>query len=651
MRKIRLSVAEVFGLFVGIICVPMLSAQTADEMRTKAIEVLKSDAPFEQKSTACRDLARVGNKDCVPLLAGMLGDEKMSHMARYALEPIPDKAVDEAFRAALDKLNGKLLSGVIGSIGARRDTGSVDILAKYLNNGDGDVVRTTAMALGRIGTMDSGKVLLNALADAKGENVTRICDGLLTCGGNLLAEGRESKAKAVYDGMLSQNLPARLRAAALRGAVLCEKSDSMKLFANMIQDKELCVFGMALRVATELKGKKVTGILLSEIGKLPADRVVPVVRVLGKLGDRAALPALLEMTKKGDKATRIEAIQAAAEIGDGSAVPVFVDLMKDSDAEVSLAANTAMNGLPGEGVDSAIVKMLEKPDPALRVKMIEVAGQRRIIKARPVLLKDMSDGDVAVRIAAAKSYGELAGAAELPVLIEMMAKSSDAGEIGTYERVLGSVCSLANDKDACARKLIEALAKATVAVKPALLKVLGITGGTEALKAVRTSVDDADKDVHLAAIRVLCEWKTIEAVPVLVDMAKNLASDTDKLLSLRGCLGMAMKTDIPEQDRIQICKQASGLIQRDEERRMLLGALGRIMNAASLEMVLPYLDNEKVRGDAIHAVIALVEPPKRGPSVTGKPAVEALRKVVAIGGNSAQIGKARELLNKMEGQK
>jgi len=130
MSDKKILFAVVLFLSVCMFSVSALNAETADEIRAKALAVLKSDAPFEQKSTACRDLVRVGNKDCVPVLAGMLGDEKMSHMARYALEPMQGKAVDEALRAALDKLNGKLLSGVIGSIGARRDSGAVELLGK-----------------------------------------------------------------------------------------------------------------------------------------------------------------------------------------------------------------------------------------------------------------------------------------------------------------------------------------------------------------------------------------------------------------------------------------------------------------------------------------------------------------------------------------
>ena len=210
-----------------------------------------SDAPLEQKAAACRGLARFGDKDCVPVLAGMLGDEKLAHMARHALEPIPDKSADEALRAALDRLDGKLLVGAIGSIGVRRDPAAVESLGKHLGSSVGDVVRTTAIALGHIETAAAGKTLLEGLKNATGDNVSWIGDGLLTCGANLAAAGRQGEAKELYDGMLARNPPVRIRAAALRGLVLCDRSNSAKLLTGMLHDRELGVFAMALRVAAD----------------------------------------------------------------------------------------------------------------------------------------------------------------------------------------------------------------------------------------------------------------------------------------------------------------------------------------------------------------------------------------------------------------
>jgi len=225
MRRWCSLIAIALSLSGNLSSGPALRAETVEEARVKALEVLKSDAPLEQKAAACRGLARFGDKDCVPVLAGMLGDEKLAHMARHALEPIPDKSVDEALRAALDRLDGKLLVGAIDSIGVRRDPAAVESLGKHLGSSVGDVVRTTAIALGQIGTPAAGKTLLEALKNATGDNVSWIGDGLLTCGANLAAAGRQGEAKELYDGMLARNPPVRIRAAALRGLVLCDRAN------------------------------------------------------------------------------------------------------------------------------------------------------------------------------------------------------------------------------------------------------------------------------------------------------------------------------------------------------------------------------------------------------------------------------------------
>ena len=64
------------------------------------IAVLKSDAPRKTRRTPAASWR--GSAPRIPSapLAALLGDEKLAHMARYALEPIPDPAVDAALREA-----------------------------------------------------------------------------------------------------------------------------------------------------------------------------------------------------------------------------------------------------------------------------------------------------------------------------------------------------------------------------------------------------------------------------------------------------------------------------------------------------------------------------------------------------------------------
>jgi HEAT repeat protein len=362
------------------------------------------------------------------------------------------------------------------------------------------------------------------------------------------------------------------------------------------------------------------------------------------------LPLLLEMAGSGEKDVRLEAIQSVGEIGDASAVPVLVVLMQDKNEAVARAAATVVANLPGPEVDAAIVKILENPVPALRLKMIEMAGQRRVAGAMPALLKGMSDGDVSIRTAAARSYAELAGAGGVPVLIEMLLKSTDGAEIGLYEKVLSSVCPAAGDNDACATKLVAALAKAGPAVKPALLRTLRVAGGPEALKAVRGAVDDPNKDVHTAALRALSEWTSAEAAPALLELAKNSGEPTEKLVALRGLLGIALQKSVAVQDKLAICRQAAPIVQREEEKRMLLGALGSAASAESLDLIVPYLDDAAVKREAVATLMAIAE--KRKPKENTGVAKAALEKVVKVAADDpAVVKRAEELLKQIGNEK
>lgn len=117
----------------------------------KLIAILEDPkASVYAKAKACQRLAVVGDKTAVPALAALLADPQLSHYARFGLEPIPDPSVDQALRTALGKVEGKLLAGVINSIGHRKDAKALEALVKLLHNPDGEVAAAANAALARI---------------------------------------------------------------------------------------------------------------------------------------------------------------------------------------------------------------------------------------------------------------------------------------------------------------------------------------------------------------------------------------------------------------------------------------------------------------------------------------------------------------------
>lgn len=88
----------------------------------KLLDVLaREDATDTARMFVCRMLWLIGSATSVPALAALLDDARTADMARYALDAIDERAVDEAYRAALAKLSGAPKAGLIGSIALRGD--------------------------------------------------------------------------------------------------------------------------------------------------------------------------------------------------------------------------------------------------------------------------------------------------------------------------------------------------------------------------------------------------------------------------------------------------------------------------------------------------------------------------------------------------
>jgi hypothetical protein len=191
------------------------AARTALEKRL--VDALAGGLSRSAQDYVCRKLRVVGTAQAVGALAALLPAEETSHIARYALERIEDERAAAAMRDALQKVAGKLKPGMIGSLGVRRDSKSIETIAKFLGDSDIEIARSAAHALGLIGTPAAAGALGRFAKKAPANLKTPIADARLICADQLLADGRKAEAVAVYEELRGDDQPGHVKAAAMRG--------------------------------------------------------------------------------------------------------------------------------------------------------------------------------------------------------------------------------------------------------------------------------------------------------------------------------------------------------------------------------------------------------------------------------------------------
>lgn len=587
-------------------------AQAADghkvspEKERQLIGVLKSDAAPADKALACKGLAVDGSSECVPELARLLSDEQLASWARIALEAIPDPAADDALRGALDSLQGRLLVGTINSIGVRRDAKAVETLKALLDAKVVEVASAAAVSLGHIGGAPAAKPLQSHLTVSSEKLRSAVAEGCVLCAERFLSEGKSSDAQELYDAVRKADVPKQRILEATRGAILSRKNDGIALLLEQFRSPDKALFQLALGTAREFPGKEIDQALAAELDRATPDRAALIVTAMADRPETVILPAVLKAASSGGKPARLAAIDALGRVGNASCLTPLLQIALDSDGELVQTAKAALADLPGESVDKDVVARLAKSEGKTYPLLIEVAGKRRIEGATPALLKALENSDKNVRGAALTSLGAIVDLKGLPVLVAQVVKPKHAEDADVAQQALKTACVRMPDREACAGQLAAAFDDSPAATRAALLQILGAMGGTKSLETIGAAARSSDANLQDVASKLLGEWMTADAAPVLLDLAKTGPAKF-QVRSLRGYIRIARQFVLPEEKRVAMCKNAFEAAKQTAEQKLVLDVLKRYPSAGTLKLAVEAAQVADLKDDAVATALAIAQ--------------------------------------------
>ena len=579
---------------------------TSPEKEQELLAVLKSDAAPADKAITCKQLAIYGSAAAVPELAKLLPIPELSSWARIALESIPGPEADEALRTATESLQGRLLVGTINSIGVRRDAAAVAALSGKLKDADVEVAAAAAVALGRIGNDDASKALRTALADSSPEVRSFVAEGCVLCAERLHSEGKSADAIAIYDEVRAADVHLQRIVEATRGAILARGRDGIPLLVEQLHADDRTLFRLALGTAREFPGSEIDQVLVTEMMTSPDDRAALIVQAMADRKETVVLTAILKAAEQGPLAVRLSAVDALARVGDVTCLNSLLKIAVDKDAELSVAAKDTLAELPGDNVNAQIVALLPKAEGATYPLLIELVGKRRI-EAVPQLLKALDNNSGIVRTAALVALGETVSLQQLSVLIDQVVAPKKSEDAEIAQRALKAASIRMADREACAKELSAAVDRVkSVPVKGTLLQILGAMGGTNALQAVGKAAKSTDAQLQDISSRLLGEWMTEDAAPVLLELAK-IPSNPYQVRALRGYIRIARQFVLPDAKRTEMCQTAFDAARQTAEKKLVVDILKRYPTVDNLKMTFKLMKVPELKDDATQAMLVIAQ--------------------------------------------
>ncbi len=186
------------ALVVAALAGPVAAAVSSE---SAALAVLASDAGLKEKARACQELGDVGGPKSVAPLAALLDKEHLADYARSGLEGIKDPSAGAALRKALPTLEGRYLSGVVNSLGVRRDTAAVAELQKLALDPKRGVAEEAIASLGMIANRDATKTLQKVLSAGPADLKVPAAHAAIMASALMAKEGNASVARELLESV------------------------------------------------------------------------------------------------------------------------------------------------------------------------------------------------------------------------------------------------------------------------------------------------------------------------------------------------------------------------------------------------------------------------------------------------------------------
>ena len=611
-------------------------------MEKQLDDFLKSDASYAAKDFVCRELSIVGTEASVPVLASMLIDEKVSDIARYALERIPGAAVDDALRNALSKAKGNAKIGIINTLGVRGDKKAVNALSGLVGDANETIAVAAVAALGRIDDQSATDAIAKIKDKATGAIKATVLDAYLRCADRLTAKGQRDAASAIYKQLYVSTEPMPIRVAAARGMIVTAGDKTGDTVIEMLKSTDKPIQTVAIATLKEVAKTDVIKAAAGEMSNLGAAQQAQLIAALTDCGDRVALPTVQVSVKSTDASVRITALKAMGTLGDVSCVDMLVAAAASSGGDEQKAAQESLYRLRGTDVDQAILKKLPDAEPKAKVELVRSCEQRNIKASVPVLMKTAKDADAKVRIESIKVLRAVAGAQDIPALIELQLTAAD-NDRGEFEKTVVAVARKIPEDKGQAQMVLAALPSAKdLDAKCSLLSVLGRIGDEAALPVLRESLGDKEDKIKDAAVRALSDWPTATPAADLLKVAQTSENQVHKTLALRGYVRLAgLKSNRPAEETMKMYKDAMALAADVPEKKMVLSGLGSTDSFEAMQMAAGYLGDKELKEEAEAAVVKIAETTMKGHSRETK---ETLQKVIDGTTNESVREQAQKLL-------
>lgn len=538
-----------------------------------------------------------------------------------AEESIPSPAAD-ALTSALAHSHAADKAAVIIALGTLRAEKATDLIARHAQHPDPAIRQSALWALANLGCEPIGPTLFEQITGTAGYPQAQAGANYLLLAQRLTQKGQAHTAATLCRKLLADTtgtIPAAIKAGALDVLLTAAGPAAMDDLVAAADSPNEQLQAAAVNIAYRIEGTDATARWLALLNTAEPPLAERIVTMLGRRGDRTALPTVLERIQDKDDRVAAAAMTAAIELNQDQAIQAILAMLCTADRPQQIAEGVdVLMRLPGQQALQAAAQSLEAMPATSRIALIQGLANRRAAAFGPYLLRQAADADPAVRRAAIRALAVCAAPDDLPTLLSLMLKTQDPAEQAGLQRAVVAAANQNPDAEHRTAAILQRLSQADQTETILLVRTLGQIGGTDALKTIQPLLKSDNPDLKDAAIGALADWPDLSALDDLMQIVQTEELRC-QVIALRSALRLMQNNPLPDRQKVQRAKQALQAVSRSEEKQRILSFLSQIKTLRSLTAAAGCLAEEdpSLRSAAAVAVARIALPDDTHPGLTG----------------------------------
>ena len=544
-----------------------------------------------------------GKAEAVKPLAKYLSDEVLAGPAAAAEQTIGGPGAARILLKALDTARPVARIAIIDALGEMRSREAVKKLLTLAANDDEGVRRAARFALANIGDPAAGPVLSRVRVAASYRERDEAPALYLLFGRRLAEAGKTSEGLAVARSVLETHggpQESQVASGALALIVSVLKDKAVPDLLGVVDSPVPEVRGTALELGTTLGSGDATVRWVDKAAATAPEARAAIVEMLGRRGDRVALPYVKESLRSRDEVVRLAAIPAAVRLGGETVISDIFGLFASAGENEAAALKTALLGFDAKLVVPEASRQIGSTPLPGKAALIDILGEKGARGEIDRVFAQASAPEPATRAAALGALAKLAGEADLPRLVAMLEPATDSDDIRRLQEAVTAAALRNTEPSKKGAALVDLMKNASSARKIALLRVLPKVGGDTALRAAVAETGSADSQVQTAAVYALSQWPDFQAAEDLLRIATSTTNKKHRLLAVEGYIRLVGRADMTGQRKLTLFQDLLAKPFDDSDKKAIVTGAAAIREPEALRLLAGYLGNA-VLGDTAAA--------------------------------------------------